>query len=88
MGEETGSAFNGCVAGSIPFFTLPKSKLNIKFGLTLTQPYYKTDTEGRGIFPDILIKPSLDDRINVNDPELKWVLDKINGQHTSNGITK
>lgn len=88
VGEETGGAFNGCVAGRIPFFTLPKSKLNIKFGLSLIQPYYKTDTEGRGIFPDIVIKPSLDDRIIGNDPELKWVLDKINGQHNSNGFTK
>jgi C-terminal processing protease CtpA/Prc len=85
VGEETGGAFNGTVAGIMPVFTLPKSKLNIRFGLELIQPHFKTDLEGRGIFPDIEIKPTLEDRINGNDPELKWVLDEINGQHISNG---
>jgi len=85
VGEETGGAFNGFVAGSMPTFTLPKSNLKITFGLTLIQPYYKTDTDGRGIFPDIAIKPSLFDRINAIDPELKWVLDEINGQHILHG---
>jgi C-terminal processing protease CtpA/Prc len=85
VGEETGGAFNGTVAGKMPMVTLPKSKLNISFGLELLQPHFKTELEGRGIFPDINIKPTIEDRINGNDPELKWVLDEIKGQHISNG---
>jgi C-terminal processing protease CtpA/Prc len=83
VGEETGGAFNGTVAGKMTFFNLPKSKLSIVFGLTLIQPYFKTDLEGRGIFPDVEIKPTLEDWIYGNDPELKWVLDKIKSQHTN-----
>ncbi|HEY5125155.1 MAG TPA: S41 family peptidase [Ignavibacteria bacterium] len=85
VGDETGGAFNGTVAGIMPVVTLPKSKLNIRFKLELIQPHFKTDLEGRGIFPDIEIKPTLEDRINGNDPELKWVLDEIKGQHISKG---
>lgn len=76
-GEETGGAYNGTVAGIMPYVKLPKSKLNIRLGLARISPYYKTDIDGRGIFPDIEIKPTLDDRIKGNDPELKRVLEEI-----------
>jgi len=80
VGEETGGAFNGTVAGKMPVFTLPESKLHVQFGLALIQPYYKTELEGRGIFPDIEIKPILEDRIKGKDLELQWVLEDINGR--------
>ena len=85
VGEETGGAYNGSVAGVIPTFTLPHSKLQLSFGLMRIQPHYKTDIEGRGIFPDIEIKPTLEDRINGRDPELQWVLDDIEKQ--GSGLT-
>jgi len=76
-GEETGGAYNGTVAGMLPMLRLPKSKLNIRLGLARLTPFYKTDIDGRGIFPDIEIKPTLEDRITGNDPELKTVLNEI-----------
>jgi len=76
-GEETGGAYNGTVAGIMPYVKLPKSKLNIRLGLARISPYYKTDIDGRGIFPDIEIKPTIEDRINGNDPELSRVLEII-----------
>ncbi len=81
VGEETGGAFNGCVAGTMPVYTLPKSKLKLRLGLAVIKPYYKTDIDGRGIFPDMPIIPTANDLLTGNDPELKWVIDDIEGKH-------
>jgi hypothetical protein len=77
VGSETGGAFNGTVAGIMPSYTLPHSKIRVRFGLLLVQPHYKTGVDGRGIFPDVEITPTLEDRIKGRDPELNWVLEKV-----------
>lgn len=77
VGEETGGAFNGTVAGQMPTIKIPDSKLNLKLGLTACIPFHKTDIEGRGIFPDKEILPTLEDRINGNDPEMNWILQDL-----------
>ncbi|MBV5281072.1 MAG: hypothetical protein JZU53_01425 [Paludibacter sp.] len=74
IGQETGGAYNGCVAGIMPTLTLPKSKLSIRFGLLVCQSPFQSKTDGHGILPDKEINPTLHDRINANDPELEWVL--------------
>jgi C-terminal processing protease CtpA/Prc len=74
IGQETGGAYNGCVAGIMPVLTLPTSKLSIRFGLLVCQSPYQSKTEGHGIFPDKEINPTVQDRINGNDPELEWIL--------------
>jgi len=61
----------------MPIFTLPKSKLQVKFGLLLCQTLYKSEVEGRGIFPDIVIIPTLENRKNGKDPEIQWILNNI-----------
>lgn len=33
VGEETGGAYNGCVAGSLPVYTTPNSKLPFRMGV-------------------------------------------------------
>jgi len=77
VGEETGGAYNGCVAGSIPLYTLPNTKLRLRLGLAVIKPHYKSNIDGRGIFPDITIAPTADDLINNTDPEVKWVIDDV-----------
>lgn len=77
VGQETGGANNGCVAGIMPIRTLPTSKLMVKFGLMTAETPYKPKIDGRGIFPDVEITPTLSDRIDKADPELKWVLNDI-----------
>ena len=37
----------------------------------------KPTIEGRGIFPDKEIIPTLEDRIKGNDPEMNWILNDI-----------
>jgi len=81
VGDETGGADNGCVAGFMPVSTLPNSKLTVRFGLLVCQTPFKSEKDGRGIFPDVEITPSLKDRINGTDPELEWVLNDAKGLH-------
>ncbi|HSD13624.1 MAG TPA: S41 family peptidase [Flavobacterium sp.] len=77
VGEETGGAFNGTVAGKMYVSKLPHSKLTIRFGLMLNSSNYETALDGRGIFPDKTIIPTLEDKINGRDPELEWILQQI-----------
>jgi C-terminal processing protease CtpA/Prc len=78
VGEETGGDFNGTIAGTMPYFTLPHSKVKVRFGLQLIAPTVKTKILGRGIFPDKKITPTLQDRIDGRDTEMEWILNKIN----------
>jgi C-terminal processing protease CtpA/Prc len=77
VGEETGGAFNGTVAGQMPSVKLPHSKIKVKMGLLSCIPHHKADVEGRGIFPDMEIKPTLEDRIKGTDPEMEWIVNDI-----------
>lgn len=77
VGEETGGAYNGTVAGVMPTIKLPNSEIKIKIGLMVVAPFYKTPVEGRGIFPDKEIVHTLPDLINREDLELEWILNDI-----------
>lgn len=77
VGQETGGAFNGTVAGFMPIFTLPASRLKIRIGIMEMRTPYKTPVLGHGVFPDTEIIPSVDDLIHDRDPELDWILHDI-----------
>ena len=77
VGEETGGAYNGTVAAQMPLVTLPNSKVNMRVGLALVAAFEKSDVEGRGVFPDKVIIPTVEDRIKKVDPELNWIIDDI-----------
>lgn len=77
VGEETGGTFNGTVAGFMPVFKLPNSKLGLRIGLMDIRPTYQAEEEGRGIFPDKTILPTIEDILNENDVQLNWILEQI-----------
>ncbi len=77
VGEETGGAYNGTVAGVFSSTELPTSKVKMRIGLAQIEALYKTKKEGYGIKPDIRIRPTINDRLNNIDPELEWVLNVI-----------
>ena len=77
VGEETGGAANGTVAGSLPVLKLPNSHLRWRFGLMDVKPYYKVAEEGRGVMPDVPVVRSLDDAIKGKDPVMDRVLKSI-----------
>ena len=83
VGEETGGAYNGTVAGWTPPLTLPASKIKVRVGLCLIKTPFVSYIDGRGIFPDMEIKPSLIDRMNRVDPLLNWVLEDVKAKHTA-----
>ncbi|WPC11985.1 hypothetical protein LEQ04_01365 [Riemerella anatipestifer] len=74
IGEETSGAHNGTVAGMMPRFELPYSKLNIRFGLLSIEPTYKVDKEGRGVMPNIEFKEKAANIIEEDDRMLNFVL--------------
>lgn len=77
VGEETGGAYNGCVAGIYKIYELPTSKLKIRMGLMQIEAPEKQLPDGYGIKPDIEIKPTIKDRLSNQDPELEWVLSDV-----------
>lgn len=77
VGQETGGAYNGCVAGYLPIFQLPYSKLKFRMGLYPVLPNAETDVKGRGIFPDYPIELTIEDYFQNKDKELEWVLNDI-----------
>ncbi len=80
MGTETGGDYNGTVAGFMPVIQLPHSKLKVRMGVMNFAPFYQTPVKGHGIFPDINIQPTLEDKIQGKDPELDWILNNIKAQ--------
>ncbi len=77
VGEETGGAFNGTVAGLMPMVELPNSKIVLRLGLMDIKTISQTKVSGRGIFPDKEIISTLQDKIDHKDPELQWVLSEV-----------
>ncbi len=77
VGEETGGDYNGTVAGFMPIVKMPYSELKIRIGVMNIKPYYQTKVLGHGIFPDVPLTPSLEDKIQKKDPELNWILEQL-----------
>lgn len=77
VGTETGGTFNGTVAGVMPVLKLPKSKLKLRVGLMTIKPVQQVATDGYGIVPDVMIQPTIEELVNKEDPELKWIIDDI-----------
>lgn len=77
VGEETGGAYNGTVAGIFKNYQLPTSKVNVRIGLMQLEAPHKITPDGYGVIPDVKISPTLKDRLSGKDPELDWILNEI-----------
>lgn len=78
VGEETGGDANGSVAGIMPKYELPNSKLKLNIGTVFLEPkFYHSSTKGHGIYPDKEIKTTLEDRIKNIDPQLSWIISDV-----------
>ena len=84
VGEETGGAYNGTVAGIFKNYQLPTSKINVRIGLMQVETPHKITPDGYGVTPDIEIIPTLEDRQAGNDPELNWILKDISTKESIN----
>ena len=81
IGEETGSRYEGYVAGSAEAVNLPNSNIRISIPRYLT--YYPTSsiqtTSNRGLMPDYTVKPTLHDVIEEKDVVMQKALVLIKG---------
>ncbi|PQA93939.1 peptidase S41 [Chryseobacterium shigense] len=77
VGEETGGANDGTVAGFYSYQKLPNSKINLPIGLLLVQPNIDFQNTKKGVSPDVVIKESMQDIIDKRDPQLEWIKNEI-----------
>ncbi|MCW3162525.1 S41 family peptidase [Chryseobacterium oryctis] len=77
VGEETGGANDGTVAGFYSYQKLPNSKIKLPIGLLLVQPNITFTNTKRGVIPDVTITEGIQDIIDKKDPQLDWVKNEI-----------
>lgn len=77
VGEETGGANDGTVAGFYSYQTLPNSKIDLPIGVLLVQPNITFTNTKKGVLPDITVVETMQDIINKKDPEMNWVMKEI-----------
>lgn len=77
IGEETGGAYDGTVAGFYSYQKLPNSEIRFPIGLLLVQPNIDFSGTQKGVIPDVEIKESLQDIIDKRDPQLDWIRNEI-----------
>lgn len=77
VGEETGGANDGTVAGFYSYQKLPHSKIDFPIGLLLIQPNIDFSNTKKGVVPDIEIKQSMQDILDKNDVQMDWIMKEI-----------
>lgn len=77
VGQETGGAYNGTVAGIFKGYELPNSKVLMKIGMMQVQTYYSVEPDGYGVTVDKEITPTRADREAERDLEIDWILNDI-----------
>lgn len=82
VGEETGGANDGTVAGFYSYQQLPHSRIDLPIGLVWVQPDIAFTHTRKGVLPDIPVKETLADIIRKKDPQLERVLDEIKKEST------
>ncbi len=81
VGEETGGAYNGTVAGIFKKYELPNTKVKISMGMMQIDAPQKITPDGYGVKADIIMKPTRQDRLNDIDAELNWVIKDIESKN-------
>ena len=83
VGEETGGANDGTVAGRYSTEKLKNSKLYLPIGLMLIQPNIKFTNTKKGVVPDKEIIPTLEEILQKKDVQLDWAMAEINKENPS-----
>ena len=73
VGEETGGAYNGTIAGQMILKRLPNSKVLLRAGVLNIKTPYTATPDGYGVKPDVYIPTTTFGK----DEQLDWVLDTI-----------
>ncbi len=86
VGEETGGANDGTVAGRYVTVQLPNSKLKLPIGMMLIQPDINFTKTQKGVEPDIEIIPTLEQELSGQDVQLDYILNEIAAEKESAAI--
>ncbi|HAV02980.1 MAG TPA: hypothetical protein DCW95_07330 [Chryseobacterium sp.] len=86
VGEETGGANDGTVAGRYVTVQLPNSKLKLPIGMMLIQPAIDFTKTQKGVEPDIEIIPTLEQELSGQDVQLDYILNEIAAEKDSAAI--
>lgn len=83
VGEETGGAYYGNNGIFIPDIRLPHSRLRVRLPVyrIVTNKHHPHD--GRGVLPDVEVKPTHETIRRNSDPKLEKVIELINEQMTA-----
>lgn len=84
VGEETGGANDGTVAGFYSYQVLPNSKIDLPIGLVLVQPDITPTHTKKGVLPDIPVNETMVDIIQKKDPQLDRILTEIKNEKARN----
>lgn len=84
VGEESGGAYDGTVAGFNSRQKLPHSKLILPIGLLYLQADVISKNDGRGVIPDIEIVPTIEDALQNTDPVLDFIKNDIEKRNVKN----
>ena len=80
VGEETGGANDGTVAGIYTTQKLPNSKMRLPIGLFLIQPNIEFSNTMKGVTPNVEIIPTLEEVLQKKDVQLNWILNDISSK--------
>ncbi|MDG4654920.1 S41 family peptidase [Chryseobacterium arthrosphaerae] len=81
VGEETGGANDGTVAGFYSYQKLPNSEIRFPIGLLLVQPNIDFSDSKKGVTPDIVVHETMQDIIDKKDPQLDWIKNEISKEN-------
>lgn len=77
VGEETGGANDGTVAGQYAIEKLPNSKLYLPVGLMLIQSNIQFTHTKKGVTPDKEILLTTEEILQKKDIQLEWIMNQI-----------
>lgn len=83
VGEETGGANDGTVAGRYVTVKLPESKLILPIGMMHIQPNINFTHTKKGVEPDVEIIPTLEQELADEDVQLEFILNQIAAERDS-----
>ncbi|WP_254562028.1 S41 family peptidase [Dyadobacter diqingensis] len=76
VGEESGGTYTGDNSGAFLIFKLPASSIDLGIPVAAYYAAVKSQKEiGRGILPDLVVKPTASDLLNNRDTVLNQVLE-------------
>ncbi len=77
IGEEVGGNTNQNVSGTTVVLTLPNSKVRVRIPMELFLLNVNYSDTSHGVIPDYPIRPTIQDQLTQNDPEMELALDLI-----------